>query len=90
VPKEKGCLSFDLDERIDLGELSEKIDEVFEAIPIPECCMHVTLALDEFAGATIKDVLSEVSKQPRNCMEFSRWATATAILMAYVGTELCG
>jgi len=90
VSKGKVCLDFDLDEKIDFGRLSEKIDEVFEAIPIPECCAYVALALGEFAGATVKDVLGEVSKQPRSCVEYSRWATAVAILMAYVGTELCG
>jgi len=80
----------DLDKRIDLEQLGEEIDNVFEAIPIPECCTHVALVLGEFAGATIKDILNEISKQPRNCMEYNRWATAVAILMTYVGTELCG
>jgi hypothetical protein len=90
--KEKVCFDFndfDLDERIDLGQLSEKVEEVFEGIPVPGCCTHVALTPDEFAGATIKDILSEVSEQPRNCSEFGRWVTAVTILIAYVNTKLC-
>lgn len=77
-----------MDKRIDLEQLGEKIDDVFEAIPIPECCTQISLVLDEFADTTIKDILNEISKQPRNCREFSRWVTAVSILIAYVSTEL--
>ncbi len=78
----------DLNTKIDLEELGEKIDDVFEAIPIPDICTYVTIALDEFAGTTIGNILNEISKQPKNCREYSRWITAVSILIAYVSTKL--
>ena len=86
---ESGCGSLDLNAEVSLEELGEKIDEVSEAIPIPDACTYVAITPDEFAGATIGSILHEVSKQPRNCAEFSRWATAVSILIAYVSAKLC-
>jgi hypothetical protein len=84
----EGC-SLDLDARVNLEELGESVEDVSIAIPVPGACTHVTIMPDEFADATIKDILHEVLKQPRNCTEFSRWATAVSILIAYVSTKLC-
>jgi hypothetical protein len=89
VGNEPGCSLLDLNAEVSLEELGEKIDEVSEAIPIPDACAYVAITPDEFAGTTIESILHEVLKQPRNCTEFSRWATAVSILIAYVSTKLC-
>ena len=79
----------DPDARIDLEKLENEIDRISDHIPMPRSCAVVEFPFDEFANTTVRDLLNEIAKQPRNCKEYGKWISAIITLIAYVSTEMC-